>query len=106
MEIKKVQKKVHKIFFDDLKSHKIKAGDDYLILKITEELGEFVQSYLIHKKRCRQEKCLSIQKSKQSIARELADVLCLVLVIAKELEIDLDEAVFKKWISKEWVKYK
>lgn len=104
MEIKKLQNKIYKIYSDDLKRYKIKTNEDYLTLKITEELGEFVQSYLIHKKRCRPEKYLSVQNSKRELAKELADVLCLILVIAKKLDIDLEEAVVKKWISKEWIK--
>ena len=104
MEIKELQNKVYKIFLDDIKRYKIKTNDDYLALKITEELGEFVQSYLVHKKRCRPEKYLSLPESKKELAKELADVTGLILVIAKKLNIDLEEAVFKKWISKEWIK--
>jgi len=104
MEIKKLQNRIYKIYSDDLKKYKIKTNEDYLALKITEELGEFVQSYLIHKKRCRPEKYLPTPASKKELAKELADVLCLILVITKKLNIDLEEAVVKKWISKEWIK--
>ena len=104
MEIKKLQNKAATIFLNNLKRDKIKVSEDYLILKLTEELGEFVQSYLIHEKRCRPTKYLPVQKSKRELAKELADVLGLILVIAKTAKIDVEEALIKKWISREWIK--
>lgn len=50
MEIKQLQKKASKIFLDNLDRDDIKVSDDYLLLKLTEELGEFIQSFLVHKK--------------------------------------------------------
>jgi len=104
MEIKQLQKKASKVFLDNLRRDDIKVSDDYLLLKLTEELGEFAQSFLVHKKRCRPEKYLASQKSKREMSKELADVLGLILVIAKELNINLEEALVKKWITKEWLK--
>ncbi|XOU94960.1 MAG: MazG nucleotide pyrophosphohydrolase domain-containing protein [Candidatus Kerfeldbacteria bacterium] len=106
MEIKTIQKKISKIFLNNAKRDNIKVDDDYLMLKLTEELGEFVQSYVIHKKRCRPEKYLSTQKSKKEMSKELSDVLGIILVIANNLNIDLEEAVVKKWITREWVNKK
>ena len=64
-------------------------------LKINEELGEFVQSYIIHKKMCRPEKYLSDEESKREMAKELSDILGLVFVIAKTFDIDIEEAITK-----------
>ncbi len=104
MEIKELQDKIFKVSLKNSKRDNIKVDDDYLVLKLTEELGEFVQSYIVHKKRCRPEKYLSVQKSKKELAKELSDVLGLVFVIAKTLNIDIEEALVKKWITREWVK--
>jgi len=104
MEFKKLQDKAAKVFLNNLKRDKIKNSEDYLILKLTEELGEFVQSYLVHKKRCRPEKYLTTEKSKRELSKELADVLGLIFVIAKISKINLEEALIKKWITKEWIK--
>jgi len=104
MEIKKLQKKASKVFLDNLIRDDIKVNDDYLLLKLTEELGEFTQSYLVHKKRCRPAKYISSQKSKKELSKELSDVLGLILVIAEELKIDVEEALIKKWITREWIK--
>jgi len=104
MEIKQLQKKASKVFLDNLDRDDIKVSDDYLLLKLTEELGEFTQSYLVHKKRCRPAKYQGTQISKKELSKELSDVLGLILVIAENMKIDVEEALVKKWITREWIK--
>ena len=104
MEIKELQEKASKVFLNNLKRDNIEVSDDYLVLKLTEELGEFAQAYLVHKKRCRPEKYLPSQKSKKELSKELADVLGLVFVISKKMNIDVEEVLVKKWITREWIK--
>jgi NTP pyrophosphatase (non-canonical NTP hydrolase) len=104
MEIKQLQKQASKVFVKNLKRDKIENSADYLLLKLSEEVGEFVQSYLLHKKRCRPAKYLPIKVSKREMSKELSDVLGLVLVIAEKLKIDVEEALVKKWITREWLK--
>ena len=104
METQQLQEETSEIFLNNLKRDNIEVSDDYLILKLTEELGEFVQSYIVHKKQCRPEKYLSSEKSKRELSKELSDVLGLLLVISKTLDIDIEEALIKKWITKEWLK--
>ena len=55
-------------------------------------------------KKCRPEKYLSPKISKRELSKELSDVLGLVLVVAKFLKIDVEKALVKKWITKEWLK--
>jgi NTP pyrophosphatase (non-canonical NTP hydrolase) len=104
MELKKLQTQVSEIFFVYLKEHKIKNNDDYLLVKLGEEVGELMQAYLIHKKQCRPVKLAKAAETKKNLAKELSDVLCLVLVISKAMNVDIEEAVQKKWISREWIK--
>lgn len=104
MELKELQTQASKVFLNNLKRDGIEASEDYLTLKLTEELGEFVQSYLIHKKRCRPAKYLPTQQTKRELSKELADVLGIVFVIAKTMKIDVEEALVKKWITREWIK--
>lgn len=106
MEFKQLQNNAAKVFLNNLKRDNIKLSDDYLILKLAEELGEFVQSYLVHKKRCRPGKYVSKKESKRLMSKELADVLGIIFVIAKNSKIDLEEALIKKWITREWLKNK
>ena len=104
MELIELQKQISDIFNFYLNQHGIKMSEDYLQIKLTEEVGEFMQAYLIHNKNCRQEKYLPEVESKRKMAIELSDVVCLCLVIANQMNIDLAEAITKKWITREWIK--
>ena len=104
MDLKQLQQKASRVFINNLKKDNINLTEDYLILKLTEELGEFVQSYLIHKKMSRSVKFVSKRESKKELAKELSDVLGLVLVIAKTINVDLEKSLVKKWITQEWLK--
>lgn len=104
MDIKQLQKNASAVFLRNLKRDSIQISEDYLLLKLTEELGEFVQSYLLHNKRCRPEKYLPTKTTRREMSKELADVLGIVLVIAQTQKIDIEEALVKKWITREWIK--
>lgn len=104
MELKELEKKITEIFTFYLNKNRISLTDDYLMLKIGEELGELLQAYLIYQKRCRPEKYLAEPEAKKELAKELSDVVCLCLIIANKMEIDLSEAITKKWITREWLK--
>ncbi len=104
MDFKELQNQASTVFLKNLKRDNIAKSDEYLTLKLTEELGEFVQSYLVHTKKCRPEKYLDKKVSHREISKELADVLGIIFVIAKTLNIDLEEALVKKWITREWIK--
>ncbi len=106
MNLKELQKQITAIFLANLAQDKIKLDDDYLVLKIGEEVGELMQAYLVYKKRCRPEKYLSSEQAEINFVKELADVIGLVFSIASVLNIDLEEAITKKWITKEWVNKK
>jgi NTP pyrophosphatase (non-canonical NTP hydrolase) len=104
MELKQLQEQATKVFLANLERDKIEVSDEYLIMKMSEELGEFIQSFIIHKKKCRPEKYLSADESKKEMAKELSDVIGLAFVISTYLKIDVEEALIKKWITREWIK--
>ncbi|MFA5186108.1 MAG: hypothetical protein WC551_06470 [Patescibacteria group bacterium] len=104
MELNRLQTDITKIFLNNAKRDSLKVDEDYLVMKISEELGEFVQSYLVHKKRCRPVKFLDPKDSKREMSKELSDVVGLAFVLSKTLKIDLEEALVKKWITREWIK--
>jgi len=83
------------------KKYNIEIDEDFALFKLYEEVGELAQFVLIHRKKCRPEKYMSEEKSKKELAQELADVLGMVMVNAHLLDIDLEEAINKKWINKE-----
>jgi NTP pyrophosphatase (non-canonical NTP hydrolase) len=104
MDLKELETKITEIFEHRAKKDGITLTDDYLLIKLTEELGEFMQAYLIYQKRCRPEKYLAEPDAKKDLAKELSDVVCLCLIIAHKLNIYLEEAITKKWITREWLK--
>jgi NTP pyrophosphatase (non-canonical NTP hydrolase) len=70
---------------------------DWYILKLQEELGELVQSYLMLTGRARK-KDQSEQALVDNFAKEAADVLCHVLLLAKVNNVDLEKVVDEKWL--------
>ena len=103
MDFNELQKRIVAIFEEGITRDKIPVNDDYFLVKLGEEVGELAQAYLVYKKQCRTEKYLSDEEAKRSVAKELSDVLALVFMISNALDIDLSEAIEKKWITKEWL---
>lgn len=83
------------------KKFNVTIDEDFALLKLYEEVGEFAQAVLIHRKKSRPEKYVTEEVSKEAIARELADVVGMAIVNAHLLGIDLEKAIDKKWINKE-----
>ena len=104
MEFKEIQRKVISTSENYGKEYNFKIDADYALLKLYEEVGELTQSILIQRKKCRPAKFLSDEESKKEISKELADVAGTVMVISNLFGIDLEEAINKKWITKEWIK--
>ena len=88
------------------KEYNVEIDEDFALLKLYEEVGEFTQAVLIHRKKSRPEKHVAEDISKKEMAKELADIVGMAMVNAHLLGIDLEEAIDKKWISKEWLKNK
>ena len=103
MEFSELQKRIITIFEEGIARDKISVNDDYFLMKLEEEVGELAQAYLIYKKQCRPDKYLSDAEARKSVAKELSDVLALVFMISNALDINLMEAVEKKWMTKEWL---
>lgn len=101
MEFKQIQEKIVKNAVEYGKKYNVKIDEDFALLKLYEEVGELAQAILIHRKKCRPEKYVSQEVSKKELAKELADVMGMVIVNAHLLGIDLMDAIDKKWINKE-----
>ena len=71
---------------------------DWFIMKLTEELGELVQSYLKYAGQARTGG-ESKSKLKQDLEDELADVVGMALLTAKSQNIDLEDAFKRKWLK-------
>ena len=101
MDFEELQNKVVQNALDYGKKYNINIDEDFALFKLYEEVGELAQAILIHRKKSRPEKHVSTEISKQHLAEELADVVGMAIVNAHLLNIDLEEAINKKWINKE-----
>lgn len=100
MDFKELQEKVFQNALRYGEWNKVAIDQDFALLKLYEEVGEYTQAVLIHRKKCRPEKYLPEEDSKKELEKELADVLGMVIVNARLFDIDLEEALkHKKWIS-------
>lgn len=99
MEFKEVQKEVVKNALDYGQQFNITIDKEFTLLKLVEEVGEYMQSVLIHDRKSRPEKFLDPEASKEEVAKELADVIGMAMLNAHVFGIDLEEALTKKWIN-------
>ncbi|HOX60959.1 MAG TPA: MazG nucleotide pyrophosphohydrolase domain-containing protein [Candidatus Magasanikbacteria bacterium] len=100
MEFKTIQEACVNNAINYGKEFNVKIDEDFALLKLFEELGEFSQAVLINRKKSRPEKFISAEIAKAEVAKELADVIGMVFVNAQLLNIDLEEALRKKWMKK------
>jgi len=96
-EIIKKTKEVMNKYFKDFPE--IKVDKDYYPFKLTEELGECIQTYLMLTDRGRQ-KGKSKEEIKELFEEELSDVFCFLILFAEDQGIDLEKAIQKKWFSR------
>ena len=73
---------------------------DFALLKLVEEVGEYSQAVLVHRKKSKPEKHVSENESKKLIAKELADIIGLAIMNANLFDIDLENAIKEKWLNK------
>ncbi|WP_371401214.1 pyrophosphatase [Kribbella sp. NBC_00662] len=70
---------------------------DWFLLKLQEEVGELTQAYLQHTGRARS-KGATPGQIHETLQLEFADVLCQLLLFARQHDVDLSAAVERKWL--------
>lgn len=73
----------------------IDRGGDWGLLKLQEEMGELTQSYLALTGRSRR----SQATAKAEFASEVADVISMLLLLARAQGVDVNRAIAQKWLS-------
>ena len=96
MDLKDIQNKVVKVSDKYAKECNINRDDDWYILKLQEEIGELTQIYLTQSSRGRNRGVVP-EQLKKDFANELSDVIGQVLLIANHYNIDIEEALDRKW---------
>lgn len=102
MEFKEIEKAVLKTSEDYDKKYNLDFDVDSAMIKLFEEIGELSEAYLTYKRKSRPEKFLNEEDAKKKLSYELADVVGVALIISKKLDINLEDALNRKWIIREW----
>lgn len=71
------------------------------LMKLFEEAGKLSEAYLTHIEKSRPEKFVSEENVKNKVARELADIVGVLMMMVNVLNINLEKAIDKKWINKD-----
>lgn len=70
--------------------------DDWLVLKLHEEVGELTQAYLARSGRSR-DRGEGAGEVDAAFRAELADVLAQLLLVARRFDVDLEAELERKW---------
>ena len=101
MDIDHTAKAVAAVSDSYAKKFGIKRDGNWYVLKLQEEMGELIQSYLMMVGRARQ-KNKTTEQITEDFHKEMADVFCHVLLLAKKFNVDLEKEVSEKWLV--WTK--
>jgi NTP pyrophosphatase (non-canonical NTP hydrolase) len=93
VELEAAQADVEAISRAYARLHGIERSDDWLVLKLGEEVGELTQAYLAASGRSRR----PVDDGRDALRAELADVLAHLLLLAERFDVDLDAALEAKW---------
>lgn len=77
-------------------AYNIKRDDDWVLMKLQEEVGELFQAWLMRTGRGR-DKGHSPEELKEMVASETADILGMILIFAASQGVDLNKYIEKKW---------
>ncbi|AIQ66039.1 hypothetical protein D3C81_134700 [compost metagenome] len=98
MELQDAAEQVSRVTRSYCSKIDVEPSNEWFLLKIQEELGELVQCYLElnHKSRARGK---TETELRDNFEAELADVLGLVLSMGKHNDMDMDQAIYNKWLK-------
>ncbi|MDQ1153572.1 phosphoribosyl-ATP pyrophosphohydrolase [Brevundimonas sp. SORGH_AS_0993] len=93
MDLKRLQADVLRISDIYAAEHAIDRDRDWALLKLQEELGELTAEHLRLTRRARG------APDAQALGDEAADVLGMLLIYCARAEIDLEQAMQRKWLK-------
>jgi NTP pyrophosphatase (non-canonical NTP hydrolase) len=100
VEIAELSDRVEKLSQRYAEDLGIVRDGDWLLLKLQEEVGELTQSYLQITGRAR-DKGRTAAEIRQDFQHEFADVFCQLLLLARHFEVDIQQEIQRKWLSRE-----
>jgi NTP pyrophosphatase (non-canonical NTP hydrolase) len=95
VDIKQLSEEVEHVSQSYADKFNIERDATWFILKLQEEVGELTQSYLMHSGKARV-KGKSPAEIRSEFHKEVADVLCQTLLLARFYDIDLEKEIAEK----------
>ena len=98
MDMKQLSEEVEQVSQIYAEKYNIERDATWFVLKLQEEVGELIQSYLMLSGKART-KGKSSEEIRSELSKEVADVFCQTLLLAKFYEIDVEKEIEEKWLS-------
>lgn len=98
MDVKQLSEEAEQVSQNYAEKFGIKRDATWFILKLQEEVGELIQSYLMLSGKART-KGKSLEEIQADFNKEVADVFCQTLLVARFYGIDLEKEVDEKWLK-------
>ena len=98
MDIKQLASEVEQVSQIYAEKFGIERDATWFILKLQEEVGELIQAYLMLSGKART-KGKSLEEIRSAFNKEVADVFCHTLLLARYYEIDVENEVKEKWLA-------
>jgi NTP pyrophosphatase (non-canonical NTP hydrolase) len=97
VELKHLSEEIEAISKGYAEKYAIERDATWFLLKLQEEVGELIQSYLMLAGKARK-KGKTPEELQAAFEEEVADVFCQTLLLARLHHIDIEEVVKKKWL--------
>ncbi|HLV97113.1 MAG TPA: pyrophosphatase [Ktedonobacterales bacterium] len=98
MDVKQLTEEVERVSQGYAETFQIERDAAWFVLKLQEEIGELTQSYLMLAGQART-KGKSAEEIQSAFRKEVADVFCQTLLLARFFEVDLEKEVAEKWLA-------
>ncbi len=98
MDLKQLLREVEQVSQVYAEKYNIERDATWFVLKLQEEVGELIQSYLMLSGKART-KGKSSEEIRAEFNKEVADVFCHTLLLAQFHDIDIEDEIKKKWLS-------
>jgi NTP pyrophosphatase (non-canonical NTP hydrolase) len=98
MDVQQLSEAVESVSQNYAEKFTVERDATWFVLKLQEEVGELIQSYLMRSGKART-KGKSSEEIQSEFHKEVADVFCQTLLLARFYNIDLEKEVEEKWLS-------
>lgn len=97
--MKSIAQRINRLSLQYAQRYGFERTDEWVMIKLQEEVGELCQAFLKHQKQTRHAN--ETQTVARDLADEVADVLGMTLIIAELFDVDIDAALERKWFRHE-----